>query len=61
MIMNLRTAFLYAASAAFLVVTALAAYCAVITAVTDLASAQKLYALSAATFVVSAFLKGGAK
>nr|DAY42421.1 MAG TPA: hypothetical protein [Caudoviricetes sp.] len=59
--MNLKTAFLYAASAAFLVITGLAVYCAVITAVTDISSAQKLYAVSAGTFVVSAFLKGAAK
>lgn len=59
--MNLKAAFLYAAAAAFLVITGLAAYCAVITAITDLPAAQKLYALSAATFVVSAFLKGAAK
>lgn len=59
--MNIKAATLYAASAAFLVITGLAVYCAVITAVTDISSAQKLYAVSATTFVISAFLKGAAK
>lgn len=59
--MNLKAAFLYAASAAFLVLTGLAVYTAVITAVTDIASARWLYAVSAATFTTSAFLKGAAK
>ena len=59
--MNIKAATLYAASAAFLVITGLAVYCAVITAVTDISSAQKLSAVSAATFFISAFLTGAAK
>ena len=59
--MNLKAAFLYAASAAFLVLTGLAILLGIISAAYDPTAPNKLYAVAAATFIVSAFFRGAAQ
>ena len=59
--MNLKAAFLFAASAAFLVLTGLAILLGVITGAYDPTAPNKLYAVAACTFVVSAFFRGCAQ
>ena len=59
--MNLKAGFLFAASAAFLVLTALAILLGMITGAYDPTLPNKLYAVAACTFVISAFFRGCAQ
>ena len=59
--MNLKAGFLFAASAAFLVLTGLAILVGIIAGAYDPTVPNKLYAVAACTFIVSAFFRGCAQ
>ena len=59
--MNVKAGFLFAASAAFLVLTGLAILLGMISTAYDPTMPNKLYAVAACTFVVAAFFRGCAQ
>lgn len=59
--MNVKAGFLFAAAAAFLVLSGFAILLGIISAAYDPTAPNKLYAVAAACFVVSAFFRGCAQ